>query len=89
MVLLVKTNFFQALWNRVNGTRNYASLALSHFFCETSLSALDDRKLHLFELPAFADLMGFNGHLWLRISANVYSCKGDYIRLRDILVGQF
>lgn len=28
----------------------------------------------------------FSGHLWLRISANVYSCKEDYLQLKEALL---
>ena len=28
----------------------------------------------------------FSGHLWLRISANIYNCKEDYLLLRDAVL---
>ena len=31
----------------------------------------------------------FSGHLWLRISCNLYSTKQDFIKLRDALVKIF
>ena len=31
----------------------------------------------------------FSGHLWLRISCNLYSTKQDFIKLRDVLVKMF
>jgi hypothetical protein len=30
--------------------------------------------------------MHFNGRYWLRLSANVYNTKEDYIALKDILL---
>lgn len=35
---------------------------------------------------AVAVVTCFSGHLWLRISANVYSCREDYLALKDILL---
>ena len=31
----------------------------------------------------------FSGQMWLRISANMYSTKEDYLKLRDVLVKMF
>lgn len=28
----------------------------------------------------------FNGNCWIRISANIYNTKDDYIRLRDVIL---
>jgi len=28
----------------------------------------------------------FSGHLWLRISANAYSCRDDYVQLKEVLL---
>jgi hypothetical protein len=30
--------------------------------------------------------MHFNGKYWIRLSANIYNCKEDYIRLKDGII---
>lgn len=34
-------------------------------------------------------IVSFSGHLWLRISANMYTTKDDFYRLRDVIVKKF
>ena len=34
-------------------------------------------------------IVAFSGHLWLRISANMYSVREDFIRLRDVMLKTF
>jgi len=34
-------------------------------------------------------IVAFSGHLWLRISANIYSTKEDFIKLKDVMVEKF
>eukprot|EP00091_Calanus_sinicus_P022414 TRINITY_DN7092_c0_g1_i2.p1 TRINITY_DN7092_c0_g1~~TRINITY_DN7092_c0_g1_i2.p1 ORF type:complete len:237 (-),score=51.45 TRINITY_DN7092_c0_g1_i2:245-955(-) len=34
---------------------------------------------------AVAVITCFSGHLWLRISANAYNCKEDYLELKEVL----
>ena len=34
-------------------------------------------------------ILQFSGHLWLRISANVYSTREDYMALRDHCISVF
>ena len=34
-------------------------------------------------------IVAFSGHLWLRISANMYTTKEDFKRLRDVIVEKF
>lgn len=37
------------------------------------------------EYGAVAVITCFSGHLWLRISANAYSCKEDFLELKEVL----
>jgi len=34
-------------------------------------------------------ITAFSGYFWLRISANVYNTKEDYLHLRDVLLKYF
>ena len=34
-------------------------------------------------------IVAFSGHLWLRVSANMYSVREDFIRLRDVMLKTF
>ena len=34
-------------------------------------------------------IVAFSGHLWLRISANMYSVREDFTRLRDVMLRTF
>jgi hypothetical protein len=39
--------------------------------------------LKVSEYEVVSCLMHFNGKYWIRLSANIYNCKEDYIRLKD------
>ena len=34
-------------------------------------------------------IVAFSGHLWLRISANMYSTREDFNKLKDVMVDKF
>lgn len=34
-------------------------------------------------------VVALSGHLWLRISANMYTVREDFLKLRDVLVNIF
>ena len=34
-------------------------------------------------------IVAFSGHLWLRISANMYTTREDFNKLRDVIVQKF
>jgi len=38
------------------------------------------------DFGAVAVVTCFSGHLWLRISANAYSCKEEFLQLKDVLL---
>ena len=66
-----------------------AALPEAAHIAVTFNSAEELMKEILREFELVLQITCFSGKLWVRIAANVYNVKEDYLRLRDVVLEKF